>query len=290
MIILLRNILLGILILFLIAGGFFMYMLISNRHFIDSRSLTYGPYTSRVDSHIKIAVIGDSWAAGQKLDAALSAALDMHGLPAEIVSYGQPGGKSRDILDGLTDKTRSQPLLEDKDIDFFVVFAGVNDSKGHDGPDFYKHHMGTLISLISSHGAIPVIIDIPDYAISLDKPPTIQRAAKRIASKVLFDSNSNDNREEYRKALRELRSSGNQFILIPADQLPSYVENQEMWRDPIHLNENGYFAISKVIADALLKKIQDDPTMRSTQRLPAVTPDAEARSSPASVAPAVRSR
>ncbi|TSA34202.1 MAG: SGNH/GDSL hydrolase family protein [Verrucomicrobiaceae bacterium] len=212
MISLLRNVLLGIFLFVIFSVGIFMYMLIGNRHFLDSGSLRYGTYVSRVDSHIKIAVIGDSWAAGQKLDSALSAALKKHGLSAEVVSYGHPGGKSRDVLEDLTDKTRSLPFLEDKDIDFFIVFAGVNDSKGHDGPDFYKHHMDALISLIDSYGAVPVIIDIPEYAIELDKPPSIQHAAKRMASKVLFDSGVNDNRNEYRKALRELLSSGKQFI------------------------------------------------------------------------------
>jgi len=67
----------------------------------------------------------------------------------------------------------------DKRIDCFIVFAGVNDSKGHDGPGFYRHHMEGIIKLIISRGAIPIIVDIPDYAIELEHAPTFSHAMKR---------------------------------------------------------------------------------------------------------------
>ncbi len=229
--------------------GTFLFFLLDNHRYTDLSEIPWGNHISRVDANIKIAIVGDSWAAGAKLDPFLEKCLEKYGIDAKTVSYGHPGGKSRDILEDLLNGQRSKPFLEDGEIDYFIVFAGINDSKGHDGAEFYRHHIAATMRLIESYGAVPIIIDIPDYAPELEHPPTLVHAVKRFASLYLFDSAIADNRDRYRDGLREVTSAAD--TVIDHSLLPAYHSNPGLWRDPIHLNEEGYRTIAEAIASAI---------------------------------------
>lgn len=226
-------------------------MLFSNREYYVPESDKFGSFNGRVDRRLKIGVIGDSWAAGRKMDYALSNQMYALNFSAEIVSYGHPGGKSREILRDLCANELAASILHDEDIDVFVLMVGVNDSKGYDGPDFYGYHMDQILDLILSHGAVAVVLDVPDFDLESIEVPSLRHWCKRTASRYLFDGWASDNRPAYRARLATLAENRPGVVVIDHQQLPKHIADPTLWRDAAHLNEHGYAAVAKPIAAAV---------------------------------------
>jgi lysophospholipase L1-like esterase len=244
----LKRLLLVFLLLAVVAIALFTHLLFKNRESYIVDQGAFGSLASRVDENLKIAIIGDSWAAGQKLDEALASELQSLGLSPVIVSYGHPGGKSRDVLHDLCERDNVAEFLSDHDIDIFIVMVGVNDSKGHDGADFYQFHVDQLLRLVTSHGSLAVVLDVPKYGVEAFDAPTLQHWCKRQASRFLFDSGKRDNRPEYRSRLKKLSDEIPNVALVEAARLPSYDDDRDLWRDPAHLNSSGYQVAAKPVA------------------------------------------
>lgn len=235
----------------LLAGGAFAAYFFSNRSYIDLAALPRGENASRMDDKLKIAIIGDSWASGEKFDEALGTELTRRGIQAEIVSHGKSGAKSKEILSLLTKPEASGRFLADKDVDIFVVFAGVNDSNGNDGHGFFRHHLDGIVSLIKSYGAEAILVDIPDYKMDVLTPPTPFHALKRQLSCALFDEGKRDNRSAYREEMQSVAKEEGVKIL-DYRKIPAYEDDPSKWKDTMHMNRSGYDAIAAPMADLIL--------------------------------------
>ena len=243
-----RKILLATMAFLLLLATAFLVMLMRNRSFYDAPPDSLGGGVMRVDSDLKIAVIGDSWASGQKLDQPLADALKQLGTEAEVASFGHSGGKTMHILRDLCEDPAARALMEDVEIDGYVLLAGVNDSKGHDGPDYYSHHITQIIRIMQSHGAFVVVAQVPEYGLAEIEAPSMVYWSKRQASRYLFDDGKADNRPAYRDRLAEVAGQFDRMALVSNSEIPSYHDSPELWRDPAHLNPQGYESMAEPIA------------------------------------------
>ena len=256
---------LGVLATVLFVLGALLWLLVDNKRHIEVPESGMGDWRSRWNSSLKIAVIGDSWASGNKIDRHLKEELAIRGVECEIVSFGHPGGKTRDVLMDLLDDKGSRGILCDREVDLFVLFAGVNDSYGHYGPDFYAHHMTQITALIGSHGAQTLAVEIPDYGLSEVKIPGVALWAKRTASTLLFDGGRADNRAAYRARLQEAQRGSTSFELVLAAGVPSFASSPQLWHDPAHLNEEGY----RILANQLATRIESLNSQATEDAVPA---------------------
>ncbi|HNK04668.1 MAG TPA: SGNH/GDSL hydrolase family protein [Accumulibacter sp.] len=221
----------------------------------------------------KVAVIGDSWVAGQKLDQAIRDSLKSAGIDAEVVSSGHPGAKSRQILRDLiaskSEPYSSRSLLDDQEIDYLVVLAGVNDTAGHIGADFYAHHMFSIIKLAQSQGVFPIVVEVPEYGIEDTPSEGILSYTKRLLYKALFDNMRENVITAYRHALKtKLDELGEETFAVVSfgPVVADYSDSKDLYANPSHLNKSGYIKlgkhIGKTIAGAHNKRMQADTKPR----------------------------
>ena len=149
-----------------------------------------------MDGKVKIGIVGDSWVADNKLDQAVLDAMSASGVQAEVVSSGEPGAVSRQIYRNLISESTNPYyagyILMDKDIDYLVVVAGINDTVEHMGSKFYAHHMRNIIKTIQMRGIHPVILEIPEYGIEITPSKSFLNYAKRLVYRYLHDKGDHD--------------------------------------------------------------------------------------------------
>ncbi len=215
---------------------------------------------------IRIGVIGDSWAAGQNLDQAIHDSLKGAGIDAEVVSSGHPGAKSRQILRDLfankSEPYSSRGLLDDQ-LDYVVIVAGVNDTVGHIGADFYAHHMFSIVTLLQSRAVFPVIVEVPEYDIEETPSEGALSYAKRLLYKVLYDNRKNNVIDDYRQALKTRLAEmqeGTFAVVSFGPVVKNYSHAKNLYANPSHLTNSGYKKlgthIGKTIAEAHNKRLK----------------------------------
>lgn len=206
-------------------------------------------------------MIGDSWVAGKKLDHAIEESMIASGIPAEVVSSGHPGAKSRQIYRDLLNSKQSDPyssskILMDKDVDFLVVVAGVNDTAGHVGKEFYAHHMVLIIQAALDRGMFPVVVEVPEYGIEKTPAVGLLSLAKRAIYLRLFDNGKVDVISDYRKVFRDSMPPAirEKVTLVEFSSIVhDYNNKKTLYANPSHLNRDGYDKLGKLIA----KRIQE---------------------------------
>lgn len=209
--------------------------------------------------HIKVGVVGDSWVAGRKLDQAIEQSLLSLGLSAEVISSGHPGAKSRQIYRNLLDGNRttvysSNSILMDEDVDFLVVVAGINDTAGHVGKDFYAHHMACIVQATIARGITPVIVEVPEYGIERANATGLISQLKQSLYLYLFDSGEVDVISRYRQAfLERLEPASREQIAIVefAPVTTDYAIATDLYADPSHLNKRGFAKLGHTIAETI---------------------------------------
>lgn len=219
--------------------------------------------TSDPGESLKIGVIGDSWVSGHKLDLAIERTMTASGFRAEIVSSGHPGAKSRQIYRDLfleRNVEHSSNFLMDKDLDFLVVVAGVNDSAGHIGATFYAHHMFLIIKTALARGIKPVVVEVPEYGIEVTPTHGFLSWVKKTIYLWLFDNGNVDVIREYRNALvAKLQASSIADKVLIVDFSPitdDYSTSKALYSNPAHLNNNGCSKLGKIIAHRIVNDIK----------------------------------
>lgn len=262
-----RKIILARFTLFTIIGLIFMADYISSdREFlvIDTESsiavvdASTESLNANVDT-IKLGLIGDSWVAGEKLDPVIETYLRSMNIDADIISYGHPGAKSQHILSNLlSDESNpysSNALLQDDAVKHIIIIAGVNDTAGHIGSDFYVHHMTELIEVINSYGKTAIILEVPEYGI--EEPEKFKSALKHNLYKILFDDNETDVIEQYRQELASsLSETDLDFDIVPFNPIASdYHEDISLYKDQFHLNSEGNTKLGKYLGSYIHNNI-----------------------------------
>lgn len=211
-------------------------------------------------SNSKIGLIGDSWVANKDLEKAIENALASLGNDIDIISFGHPGARSKDVLNNLMSNTSSQysssPLLVDNEIKYIIILAGVNDTAGHIGSDYYTHHMIEIVRLINSYNKTPIILEIPEYGI--EEPQSFKATLKQNLYKILFDGNKTDVIEDYRELLKnELKSLKLVYTLIPFEPtIKEYRDQKSLYSNPFHLNEEGNKVLGTYLGNYIFNKLK----------------------------------
>lgn len=216
----------------------------------DRQFINYTPHHSDPPTLMDITAIGlvgDSWVAGEKLDSAIEDSLASKGIALDIISYGYPGYRSSQILQELSNGDALE-LLNNQNIRSIIVIAGVNDSAGRLGQDYYAHHMTEIVKLINSYNKTPIIVELPEYGIEEPKP--FKSSVKHNLYKVLFDAGNTNVIQKYRDTLDEkLKSTSLTYKIIPTNKLLfNYHKQINLYGDPYHLNESGRKLLSQHIA------------------------------------------
>ena len=243
--------------LFVLTFSFYLI----NRHSY-SKELPYYPITVDIDTVLTVGIIGDSWVAGENLDSLIKGEFKKQGKESIILSSGHSGAKSKLIYQNIfkdrTDEHSSKFVIEARP-DYCVVIAGVNDSQGQVGSEFYSQHVTMIIKTLLHYKIKPVVVELPEFGIikATNDMNFINKYRNMIFAK--FNNKGEvDNIKIYRKELNDLLTEQkliNKIIFVGFDKVCSDYDKCEgiYISDGVHLNDAGNKLLSKVIVDEILK-------------------------------------
>jgi len=213
-----------------------------------------------------VAILGDSWVSGGKLEAPLARALRRagHG-ELEVVSFGHPGATSRQILRNLEADPgtphASREVLRRRDVRYCVVIAGVNDTADFRGSDFYAHHTSEIVQALLERGIQPLVLEVPEFG--LEELDGLNTRVKRAVLGRLSDAGAADPIPRYRRALRRKLDDAELLDRVPivpfAPVVADYAESRELYKDPAHLNPAGRELLAERLAASLAVQVSHEP-------------------------------
>ncbi len=226
-----------------------VYAYLNQRSFDAYATISTLQRPSNPSSHVKIGIIGDSWAACIGLDGSVQQLLAAKGLDAEVVIMGHPGANSRQLYRDYL----SRELLEENDFDCLVIVAGVNDTASYIGKDFYAHHMLGIIKAAQARGVKTLYIEVPDYGIESLPFTGVLSWGKHLLFRYLHDGGKVNVIEDYRKELSAgLAKLPEPVPVISFDpNIWRYDFDSSLYANPSHLNTDGCDELSSLIADEL---------------------------------------
>ncbi|MBB4808074.1 lysophospholipase L1-like esterase [Chryseobacterium defluvii] len=209
--------------------------------------------------NLKIGIIGDSWVVRQRLDSLLEQKLLDRKIVAEVFASGNPGAKTKLIYENLfkegNEDFSSKSIIE-RQPDYCIIIAGVNDAAMDLGPDFYSHHMMLIIKTLLHYNIKPVVVSLPEFGIeeNFQKKNIISKLSNKTAD-VFLNGGEEFTINDYRAALlKDLYDNklDNKIILLNFDTVcRDYSNNKNLYSDPLHLNKEGYQKFSEFLAENL---------------------------------------
>lgn len=221
--------------------------------------------TERVDQQpnvLKIGIIGESWAAGKKIDKKLKIFLEQTGIKTKVISSGHPGAKTSMIYRNLFKSSKanhsSRHILFDPNVDMIIVFGGINDSATYMGHDFYAHNTKLIADAITARGITPLIINVPEYGLEYIEYPSIRVQFRRWLTKAINDFGISDTITAYRSAAAKAMANGisnrTTYLFDFSAVSTDYSKNRDLYRpDHLHLNNDGNLKLAKALADQISK-------------------------------------
>jgi lysophospholipase L1-like esterase len=226
------------------------------------------PITERA---VRIAIVGDSWAAGRKMDELVRAELGRLGWTVEVVSFGQPGARSQLIYHNLfeprSEENSSHDVLFGAPVHAAIVIAGVNDSSGYIGADHYAHHTTLIAKALHQRGILPLILELPEYGIEHATSSDPLGVVRRRLMRWVFHGDQFNVIDHYRQTLdAELRRSfrANEYHVIDFDPVTSdFHASPELFEpDALHLSAEGRRRLAHQIGVSI------EPVLASKLRTP----------------------
>lgn len=213
------------------------------------------------DKQFKVGIVGDSWVAGGKLDQFVQNELSANGIDAVVISSGHPKAKSRQVYRNLflppEEPYSSNFILMDDEIDYLVIVAGVNDTAGHIGSDFYSYHILAIVKAALSRSIIPVIISVPEYGIEEVPGTSVCSWGKRSLFRLLYDRGKVNVIDDYRRQLHsviEACPDKNKIVVLNFDSVATdYSVQKDLYANPSHLNAKGNEKLGGLIAHGIIK-------------------------------------
>lgn len=210
------------------------------------------------DSILRIGIIGDSWAVnfhklnfGNYMDSLFIAS----GITSEtFLLYGKNGIKTKDIYRNLIYNNHVKEKLN-SNMDYCIVFGGINDLHGQYGPEYYSKHIESMIIYLLNHKITPIIIEIPDtyYLEQYKLYPLWKRMSYRILSLYTNGSTNLDNINKYRAAIKHIIANHfeDKMIYIQTDTI--FNLQKSLYIDNMHINQSGYILLGNLIKKEILR-------------------------------------
>lgn len=237
----------------------FVYVKQDVKSVIAEDEYSVGVSEVKKDGEFKLGIIGDSWVDNEKLDSPIADSLSGGGLSIDVESYSLPGRKSGEIYhDMINDNPEfnSYDLVQDDSIDALLLVAGVNDTAGHFGSEYYVKHIMNIISYANSHDKYVFILEVPEYGI--EEKERFLSALKHSVYMYVNDRGKRNVIDDYRKALQtqleETVTSGYAIIEYP-EEMDDYYSNIDLYKDQFHLNDKGSSLLGNKIGEEILKHI-----------------------------------
>ncbi len=248
-----------LLVVFFMAVGFVWQNYVSHAQEIQLTTRQAPEFDPR---EINIGVIGESWAAGEKIDGFLIEALATKGISSTVISRGHPGAKSKFVYQNLfkpiEENFSSNEIITGSPLDFCIILTGINDTATYVGSNYYSHHIDLIVKALMTRGITPIVVEIPEYGIEITDSSTITGKIRRRLMRWVHDDNQIDVIPKYRQAAKEKLNpyiEKNQVIYFPFSSVSAdYRDNKELYKEGfLYLNSDGNkklaYELSKVITE-----------------------------------------
>jgi lysophospholipase L1-like esterase len=216
---------------------------------------------------INIGIIGESWAAGRKIDSYLKNYMETNGFETTVISQGHSGAISREVYKDLFKEkglyNSSTHILYESPINICIILIGVNDTAGHVGAEFYAYHLNLIVKALISRGITPLVVEVPEYGIEEVGRKSILGKIKTGLMKAVNDNFQTDVISKYRAEAKQRLLpyiSKGEIIYFPFKSISSnFSLDRHLYnKDALHLNSEGNmklaFELSKVISHWLNQK------------------------------------
>lgn len=213
------------------------------------------------DDSLRIAYIGDSWAAIHNKHECVIAQMveDSIHKPVKVSSFGIHGKTSKEIYDNLFDNIDMRCFIM-QGFDYCFISAGINDTYKKMSTDYYKTSMDYMIRFMLTNHINPIILEIPDYDIdkAYDRQQPIQKILRKVST--LITRTHMDCKQVFRNALEELINNNDyrhQISVIKYQEWNNnYNEDQRLYyvSDGMHLNQTGYLRLDSCIAQRIIQQ------------------------------------
>ncbi|MDN3579505.1 hypothetical protein [Mucilaginibacter flavus] len=251
------KLLLLFLALLVISFGIYMY----KRYSLEKRyvAVTEKKYKNDI---LRVGIIGDSWATGTSLDTIMTDEFLRRGVKTEIISFGEPEAKTKDIYDNLyanpgTPYSSSEILHHN--LDYCVILAGTSDASGEMGAKFYAYYCSLIIDDLLKDKIEPVFVTMPEFGFkeAEDSLDVFKKVRNEVGA-LLIDNGSTGTLDDYRKQINEvlkdthLRDSA---IVVPFNLVcDNYQKHKILYRNSGHLSTKGKQKMGKIIVQYILDK------------------------------------
>lgn len=234
-----------------------LYFRMKQRNKFEKEKPYYTVRNLKTDSTTSIAFIGDSWAERaeyNRFNIRLDSILLMNGIRSNCYSKGYGGATSRDIYKLLfSDEVYGLKEVIERCPQYALLSCGINDQHGQYGPEFYAHHTILIAKLLLHYHIRPIILELPKWYIKENYGYYGRR--KKIAYRMLcfattYQWNPEKTTELYRNALNEeiMRHDLKDKIIVINS---SFLDNNRLWLNSMHINEWGYDLLAQKVAEAL---------------------------------------
>ena len=230
----------------------------------------YYPVLYHEDDTIRIAMIGDSWAAlhsQNMMDNLFQSILsDQTNLPVKMISKGKGGEKSRGIYQLMFENNKEgTKTIFAQGLDYCILSAGINDVAANLGPKLFCYHMRLILDFLLYNRIRPIILEIPDVNIwkVYNNKPIKDLVSDYIRS--LMSHCRMYQIKEYRDSLYSMllnENYMNSIIYIRMNEWNGTTPNinkQLFLNDQIHLNKKGYELLDSCIIIAIANDLKLKP-------------------------------
>ena len=214
------------------------------------------------DDTLRIAYIGDSWAAMHKEHECIIARMieDSIHRPVKVSSFGIHGKTSKEIYENLFDNQNMRHFMM-QGYEFCFISAGINDTYKKMSATYYGKSMNYIIRFMLTNHIHPIILDIPDYDIvkSYDRQQSDRKLLRKIS--MVITGSQMDCKQRFRNTLAELVTSfkeSNQISILNYQEWNNDYYNdikKYYLGDGMHLNKLGYAKLDSCIAKHIIQQI-----------------------------------
>jgi hypothetical protein len=249
-----------LLLLSLFVVGLGVYL--NRRYSLEKRYVSV-PEKKHKNNVLRVGIIGDSWASGASLDTIMTDEFLRRGIKTEIISFGEPEAKTKDIYDNLyanpgTPYSSSEILHHN--LDYCVILAGTSDASGEMGAKFYAYYCSLIIDDLLKDKIEPVFVTMPEFGLreAEDSLGVLKKVRNEVGS-LIIDNGSTGTLDDYRKQVNEVLKDTrlkDSAIVVPFNLVcDNYQKHKILYRNNSHLSIAGKQKMGKIIVQYIFDKM-----------------------------------
>jgi hypothetical protein len=248
-----------LLLLLIVTTGFGLYEY--QRYSFEKRH-PFVPEKKHKNDTLRVGIIGDSWATGITIDTIIKDEFSKRGITNEVISFGQPEAKTKQIYDNLyanPEQPYSSNEILHHNLDYCIILAGTSDAEGEMGAKFYAYYCSLIISDLARNNIEPVFVTMPAFGFKeeTDNLDILKKVRNEVSS-LLIDNGSTRSLDEYRKQANEMLKDTrlkDSTIVVPFNLVcDDYEKHKILYRNTGHLSTAGKQKMGKLIVEYILEK------------------------------------